>query len=62
MLTKDEIIATMSAQGLRITDQRKTLPRYFPRMKGICPPKTFMNIWVRSTVDLALIQFIVICV
>ncbi|MCC3379745.1 Fur family transcriptional regulator [Paenibacillus farraposensis] len=39
MLTKDEIIATMSAQGLRITDQRKTLATLFSENEGYLSPK-----------------------
>ncbi|MCM3136081.1 transcriptional repressor [Paenibacillus polysaccharolyticus] len=39
MLSTEEIITTMSSQGLRITDQRKTLARLFAESPGYLTPK-----------------------
>ncbi|WP_209858721.1 Fur family transcriptional regulator [Paenibacillus shirakamiensis] len=39
MLSTDEIIQTMSSQGLRITDQRKTLAKLFAETDGYLTPK-----------------------
>lgn len=39
MLSTDQIIETMSAQGLRITDQRKTLAKLFAESEGYLSPK-----------------------
>ncbi len=39
MLTMDEIVERMSSQGLRITDQRKTLARLFADTPGYLAPK-----------------------
>ncbi|MCQ6558184.1 Fur family transcriptional regulator [Paenibacillus mendelii] len=39
MLTTEEIVERMSAQGLRITDQRKTLAKLFADTPGYLAPK-----------------------
>lgn len=39
MLSTEQIITTMSSQGLRITDQRKTLARLFAESPGYLTPK-----------------------
>ncbi|MCM3126434.1 MULTISPECIES: Fur family transcriptional regulator [unclassified Paenibacillus] len=39
MLSTDQIIEAMSGQGLRITDQRKTLARLFAESEGYLSPK-----------------------
>ncbi|UVI32261.1 Fur family transcriptional regulator [Paenibacillus spongiae] len=39
MLTTEEIVERMSAQGLRITDQRKTLAKLFADTPGYLSPK-----------------------
>ncbi|MEW4427208.1 MULTISPECIES: Fur family transcriptional regulator [Paenibacillus] len=39
MLSTEQIINTMSSQGLRITDQRKTLARLFAESPGYLTPK-----------------------
>jgi Fur family transcriptional regulator, zinc uptake regulator len=39
MLSAEEIIHTMSSQGLRITDQRRTLASLFVDTKGYLTPK-----------------------
>lgn len=39
MLTTEEIVQRMSAQGLRITDQRKTLAKLFADTEGYLAPK-----------------------
>lgn len=39
MLSTEQIISTMSSQGLRITDQRKTLARLFAESPGYLTPK-----------------------
>lgn len=39
MLSTDEIIGIMSTQGLRITDQRRTLARLFAERDGYLTPK-----------------------
>lgn len=39
MLSADEIIHTMSSQGLRITDQRRTLANLFADTDGYLTPK-----------------------
>lgn len=39
MLSTNQIIETMSSQGLRITDQRKTLARLFAETEGYLSPK-----------------------
>ncbi|AWB45122.1 transcriptional repressor [Paenibacillus sp. CAA11] len=40
MLTTDEIIGVMSRQGLRITDQRRTLAKLFAESDGYLTPKS----------------------
>ncbi|WP_410768230.1 Fur family transcriptional regulator [Fontibacillus sp. BL9] len=39
MLSTEQIIAVMSAQGLRITDQRRTLAKLFAERDGYLTPK-----------------------
>ncbi|MDO7905194.1 Fur family transcriptional regulator [Paenibacillus sp. JX-17] len=39
MLTTEQIIETMSGQGLRITDQRKSLAQLFAETEGYLSPK-----------------------
>lgn len=39
MLSTNQIIEAMSSQGLRITDQRKTLARLFAESEGYLSPK-----------------------
>lgn len=39
MLTADEIIQMMNKQGLRITDQRRTLAKLFAEANGYMTPK-----------------------
>lgn len=39
MLSADDIIQTMSSQGLRITDQRRTLAKLFAETDGYLTPK-----------------------
>ncbi|MBR2564642.1 MAG: transcriptional repressor [Paenibacillus sp.] len=39
MLSTEQIITTMSSQGLRITDQRKSLARLFAESPGYLAPK-----------------------
>lgn len=39
MQTTDEIIQKLSGQGLRVTDQRKTLARLFAESSGYLAPK-----------------------
>lgn len=39
MQSQEEIIALMSAKGLRVTDQRKTLAKLFSETEGYLTPK-----------------------
>ncbi|WP_433946322.1 Fur family transcriptional regulator [Paenibacillus sp. SN-8-1] len=43
MLSTDQIIGVMSSQGLRITDQRKTLAKLFAETEGYLTPKDVYN-------------------
>lgn len=53
MHTMEEIIRRMSSQGLRITDQRKTLAKLFAETQGYLAPKEVYEYMGRSYTGLS---------
>lgn len=61
MHTMEDIIRRMSSQGLRITDQRKTLAKLFSETQGYLAPKEVYEYMGKSYTGLSLIPYIAIC-